>query len=85
MESFYRAVHGEGRGCGEMQFPSAYPTGVLLGCVEVADCLQVMPAGWALPLLLRSSLALSAGAQLGWHFCAALSPGANVAWCELAG
>ncbi|KAL4436551.1 hypothetical protein ABPG75_003690 [Micractinium tetrahymenae] len=40
MEAFYRAAHAEGGGSADPQFPPAYPTGVLLGCVEVAGCLK---------------------------------------------
>ncbi|KAL4426251.1 hypothetical protein ABPG77_009866 [Micractinium sp. CCAP 211/92] len=58
MESFYRAVHCEGGGCGDPQFPPAYPTGVLLGCVEVADCLQAeqVEAWDALPAGLKAEV-----------------------------
>lgn len=46
LESFYRGVHTADAGAApgiaaEVQLPPAYPTGVLLGCVEVADVLTV--------------------------------------------
>ena len=45
MEAFYATVHGlEGR---SLTFPEAYPTGVLLGCVQVMDCLSAEQVeGW---------------------------------------
>lgn len=42
LEDFYIAVHGED---GNMPaFPSAYPQGALLGCVDVVDCVEVCRA-----------------------------------------
>jgi hypothetical protein len=54
MEAFYRSVH-DGSG---LQFPPAYPTGVLLGCVQVVDCLaaEQVEAWEALPPGLRSEV-----------------------------
>lgn len=46
VEALYATVHGlEGR---RVAFPEAYPTGVLLGCVRVVDCLTAEQVeGWA--------------------------------------
>lgn len=44
MEEFYRAVHGSG-GQQAVELPPAYPTGVLLGCVDVVGCLSVSRRG----------------------------------------
>lgn len=41
MEDFYRTVHNST----SLDFPPAYPTGVLLGCVEVVGCLKVPGCG----------------------------------------
>ncbi|EFN59729.1 hypothetical protein CHLNCDRAFT_133320 [Chlorella variabilis] len=47
MEEFYRAVHGSG-GQQAVELPPAYPTGVLLGCVDVAEQVEAwegLPGG----------------------------------------
>lgn len=50
LEAFYRSVHAadaEGAAPGisaDLQFPPAYPAGVLLGSVEVVDVVSV--SGW---------------------------------------
>lgn len=43
MEATYRNVHGVHDGPEELSitFPPSYPTGVLLGCVDIVDCLKV--------------------------------------------
>ena len=46
LEAFYRTVHAADAGAApgisaEVQLPPAYPTGVLLGCVEVVDIVTV--------------------------------------------
>lgn len=47
LEAFYRSVHAadagssSGIGSAQLEFPPAYPTGVLLGCVEVVDVVAV--------------------------------------------
>ena len=48
MEVFYRSVHDDSS---SLHFPPAYPTGVLLGCVEVVGCLtaEQVEAWEALP------------------------------------
>lgn len=48
LESFYQSVHAADAGAApgisaEVQLPPAYPTGVLLGCVEVVDVVTVSP------------------------------------------
>lgn len=40
MEQLYKRLHKED-GAGSPVFPSSYPTGVLVGCVRVVNCLQV--------------------------------------------
>lgn len=63
MEAFYRSVHAEDVGPGGPQFPPAYPTSVLLGCVEVAGCLQVGPWGSAAPTACKPA----AGFRAAWQ------------------
>lgn len=43
LETTYRHLHCELDGRTSIELPPAYPTGVLLGCVEVVDCIQAGP------------------------------------------
>lgn len=70
LESFFRTVHAlDGGQPGALAFPPAYPTGVLVGCVDVVDCLQAsrLPALPTRVQATRASAHSSATAsQLPW-------------------
>ena len=54
MQAFYKHVHtAEGREV-TPNFPTSYPTSVLIGCVDVVACLPVSLPSWRLACMLPS-------------------------------